>query len=252
MSIIQEIVSDRGNEFVNQICYSVKVTMERGFLEKQDQGAGTNGSGRSLQKEVSQPAEMDLTTAQAILSRIVNIHENTINETTPLDRVSGDSTEQVRQAIAVVSLSIMDKYGKELPGFMRPGIGDTTQWDADKQTPQGALGLFRTRYQVNLFLTKSNRQLSYVFALEEPDIRWKREKLGFTDSDAPEGKQQVLVGFLGRSGQLEIEGVRHLYRGLRWMCTNLLGWDEPTVVMPEQLDNPQLPPAQSINPPQEY
>ncbi|MEO6508870.1 MAG: hypothetical protein ABIO02_02865, partial [Patescibacteria group bacterium] len=41
----------------------------------------------------------------------------------------------------------------------------------------------------------------------------------------------------------QLEAVRHLWKGLRWHAANMLDWNKPGVVMPEQLDNLPLNPA---------
>src|SRR5260370_37821982 len=40
-----------------------------------------------------------------------------------------------------------------------------------------------------------------------------------------------------RVSSAEEKDYRHLWRGLRWLCVNLLTWDRPGIILPEDLDD---------------
>lgn len=191
--------------------------------------------------EVVAPRELDLDTARVILQAIVNTHESTITDTTPIDRIAGYSLEQVREAERVVAQSLMDAHGTATY------LGNTV---IRKDTPQGKLELMTENNEIKgrgiiLMLrtkigapgTKYGTVLQNLFAFEQPHQAFAIH-YGFEDNR------------IGQRGNLlkgaSLENIRAMQRGLRWMNANMLDWDNPNTIMPEQLDTVSGSPSQEI------
>src|SRR5260221_64429 len=97
------------------VCYRESMATE--FGRQGEHGENSVGNKRDVRS--SQQEQVDFDTARTILQTIVNTHESTITETTPLDRIAGFTTEQVRQAEKVIAQSIIEKHGVRSKSFDR-------------------------------------------------------------------------------------------------------------------------------------
>jgi hypothetical protein len=182
----------------------------------------------------------DLETARTVLQAIVNTHEKTINETSPLDRIAGYSTEQVRQAETVVAQSLMDEYRIVKHGFDRK---------LSKKTPQGILTLSVSDDNVHMHLWNDEKHegvLRNTYALKQPQQSGAELFYGFDDNrhnDPWTWEKFSETSYRLRRKQ-SLLSIRYDWRGLRWMNANLLEWHNPETIMPEQLDTLPLPPSQ--------
>src|SRR5579859_6854039 len=170
------------------------------------------------------PRELDLSTARAILQAIVDTHEDTITEETPLDQVAGYSVEQVREAEEVVARSILDKHGRMAPLLSKTKEGaKPSGWiSAHKSTPQGDLTLdFHEKLNVpwteDIALRLADRishkrLINNNYALEEPPSN-ERSRFGFIDN-RPGGKRATLADL---DKGVTVEKIRFMHRGLRWV-----------------------------------
>jgi hypothetical protein len=184
----------------------------------------------SPSQEVQQQNEMDLDTATTVLQTIVDTHESSITSETQLDKIGGYTTEEIREAERVVAQSIMDKYGSE----KRPYLVST-----NKLTPQGKLHLVLGKDVVHLSLfPRDNNEpppLHNSFALvEHPQHSEQRKATRFSDSLSGD---KIVTSLNTLDKQPTLEGFQHMIRGVRWMNANMLAWNDPTTIMPEQLDN---------------
>ncbi len=206
---------------------------EEPFLDEADKQIST---GNKIDIPTSQQEQVDLKTARTILQAIVNTHENTFVETTPLDRIAGHSTKQVRQAEKIVAQSLVEKSTYTFRH--NPPI---TVFLKKKGTPQGELILSLTDESASLKLRHEREWvLENDYALEQPEGNMEHT-IGF--SDYRHGGNEATLHDL-KKREPSLQGIRHMWRGLRWMNANMLDWDNPNTIMPEQLDTLPLPPSQ--------
>ena len=207
---------------------------EEPFLDEADKQIST---GNKIDIPTSQQEQADLETARTILQAIINTHEKTINETTPLDRIAGYSTEQVGQAERVVAQSLMDAHG-----VVKPSAFEHT---LRKNTPQGGLTLSLGEDTVHMFLLNDESHevvLANTYALKQPQsgTEWY---YGFDDNRGDWNEKTFEETLYRARRKQSLLSIRHDWRGLRWMNANMLDWDNPHTLMPEQLDT--LPPPSS-------
>ncbi len=191
----------------------------------------------------SQQEQADLEIARTILQTIVNTHEKTINETTPLDRIAEYSTEQERQAERVVAQSLMDTHG-----VVKSSAFERT---LRKNTPQGRLTLSLSDDNVHMYLWNEQShevELANTYALQQPKsgTEWY---YGFDDHrhHDPWTWEKFSETAYRLKRKQSLLSIRYDRRGLRWMNANMLGWNNPDTIMPEQLDSLPLPPRQGEN-----
>jgi hypothetical protein len=188
-------------------------------------------------KDASSQEQGELEKARAVLQTIVDTHEDTIAETTPLDCIAGLTTEQVRQAERAVAQAIIDKHSKG-------GSVERKYKSVVKKTPQGELNL-RIRKEtwmkegLELHLNANGSDsllLTNRYALEEPREGIIRP-VGFYDYR--HGERAATLSALERAENeaSQLEDKRMMWRGLRWMSANMLAWDNPNTIMPEVLDS---------------
>jgi hypothetical protein len=222
--------------------FSMANEEEEPFLDQVDRNDEPS-VGKNIDALPSQQEQIDLDTARTILQAIITTHENTINETTPLDRVAGYPTELVRQAEQVVAQSLMDEH----TAYRDHSAPAQSRNYLRKDTPQGSLDLSLSGAVVGLqFYEKPNMflVLDNEYPLEEIDA-FTASHYGFTDR-RPGGNRITLFDM--RHGHdlnnPPLEGIRHMWRGLRWMNANMLGWKNQNTILPEQLDTLPLPSSQ--------
>ncbi len=179
----------------------------------------------------------DLETARNVLQAIVNTHEKTINETTPLARIAGYSTEQERQAVRTVAQLLTGMHGTVKP--------DAFERTLSKNTPQGRLTLSLSGDTAHLFLWNGKSHevvLDNTYALQQPKpgTEWY---YGFDDHQHrdPWTWEKFSETAYRLHRKQSLLSIRYDRRGLRWMSANMLDWNNPDTIMPEQLDT--LPPA---------
>jgi len=209
------------------------MTPDRPLFSGYESDTGTDLARIEPAGEVKPVTEMDLDTATVVLQAIVDTHESTITDETPLDQIAGYSTEQIRLAEQVVAESLMESQGAEKQALGNPHIR--------KETPQGRLSLYSRDGSVYLKLNDKNTGnyiLENEFATKEPKDSIDRTRPRFTDFRSGRADMTSLYG-LGNNPSLA--GVRHMIRGTRWMSANMLDWGNPNTIMPEQLDNRGLP-----------
>lgn len=179
--------------------------------------------------------------ARRILQAVVLTHESTISLNTPLEAVAGFSTEQIRKAAALVGISvILTHRGNSVFDITTARkftpSGEATLNMARRFTPEG---LPMEEYQrLYLGLSEGDRFLiESDFPLHEPIDDFERVNVGFRDFR--NGTHLSLYEISSR-GQFSLDDYRHLFRGVRWMFANMLEWDKPGFIMPEQLDRMAL------------
>jgi len=189
-------------------------------------------------QEVLDNSEMSLQDARTILASIVGHHESNITSSTTPDMIGEYSLDQVRNAVCIVALDLVKDVQKESLGVKR----------IHKMTSRGELtfGFFRKIKDfkitdpeyVELELIDHGRIiLNNSFALAEPENSFYRTFISFIDHRSRSRKYTNLYSFYDNPS---LEGYQHLMRGLRWMCANLLDWNNSEVIMPEALDTPML------------
>lgn len=193
-------------------------------------------------EEVKTQNEMNLDTARIILQALVDTHEDTFTEDTPFDRVGGYTTDQIRQAEEMVARAIIQEYSG---GAER---GSLEAKHASKETPDGTMHLMLlndgTTDEASLNLTlKEGKKYLLVneFSLREPDTMSSRFSTRFSDFRSGQPDVTALSTLDYRP---TLANFRKMVRGTRWMSANMLAWQDPNAIMPEQLDNRAHPPSQ--------
>lgn len=201
--------------------------------------------------ELKRQDEMDLDTARAVLQSLVDIHEESISEDA-FDMIGEYSPEQIRQAFEVVATSLMREHGGMLDEHAMTVLppGSVVQ-NVEKETPQGKL---------SLSLVKSTISNNVSMGLHPYDHSVWSLLVNEVSLDEPTGNERWFTGFADyRSGKKEytldhldqnysLAGFQQMVRGTRWMSANMLDWQNPATIMPEQLDNRALPPSPSPSP----
>ncbi len=202
---------------------------------------GTDVARVDQEEEIQSATEMDLDTARVVLQAIVDTHEDTITEQASLDRIGGYTTEQVRQAEKVVAQSILKEHGSKFAGQIPGSPPDSS---TRKETPQGSLSLALSDAFVTCTLQEkesSHILLRNQFLLREPDDTYRLYEKGITGFRDNRSGDRTEIDDL--ENNFTLEGFRRMVRGTRWMSTNMLHWNDPNTIMPEQLDNRGLSPA---------
>jgi hypothetical protein len=186
-----------------------------------------------LKPEPEQPAtEMDPETARVIMQAVVNFHESRINENTALDRIAGYSTSNIRTAVKTVAQLVLKSAGAEPEEF-------SESVNTEKTTQYGTLELTLSSSTVNITLSDpKNFILENEFPVTEPADSLERAAIRFADFRDGQVKYASPETF---SAAVSLDEIRHMIRGVRWMCANLLSWKDPGVILPEQLDTDGIP-----------
>lgn len=193
-----------------------------------------------VNEDATQLHEIDLETANAILDAVIGTHGSQITPETPLDKGSGYSYEQVRQAEEVVCSDLMRRHQVQPDPL---GIETLI-----KQTPDGKLRLIM--YKGVLPSDTLNRPSEY-YAIQ---LNLSNNGQNIFDTFIPLSDNTLLAGFTGfrdwRTGTFaspvfdnSLSTFRSIWLGLQVLNANVRAWDTPGVIKPEQLANPPVPPA---------
>ena len=217
----------------------------------------TDGGSKDIVKlgqprEVKAVQEADLIRAKGILQRIVGIHQGSISEASPFDRIGEHNTTEIRGALRAVGENLIVTHnGKRM--------GRDSNINVVKNGSQGQVllnmhdGFINTEptgrpdiISLKLYLN-GGRYITSYFPLDgETDALspyWFRTTELYADTRDPVKK----VTGEQMQKNLTVENYRDMIRGLRWMSANMLDWDNPEIIMPEQLDSLSLPSSQAIN-----
>lgn len=215
---------------------------------------------------------VDLATARVILQTIVDTHENTFTEGSDLTKAGSYGIEQIREALTLVSQDIMQTMGvnqfgrshaeKQTPngklslivrhrlykkdGFrkLKPlevleeplDIDDGHEWDLLEgegiKTGEPAF--------LKMYLTAKNddRVLLAELPLKENIPAGLATNVGFYDY-RDGGRMVSMYDYTYGSEGFSIDGFRHMWRGFRWVSTNMLNWNGD-FKLPEDLNLPLL------------
>jgi hypothetical protein len=230
-------------------------------------GEKNEGQGLGFVPKRPDEEQMDLATAREVLGAVVNTSESTFTETSDPSRVEPYNTEQIREALLLVSQDVIQSSGESKFG----------RSIAEKQTPSGKLSLIirqqfykkgesgeleattrplanhdddYTRLEQNglipgeptslvmhLTAEDGHRLLYCELPLkEEPSIE-DTIVSGFRDNKE-DGRTVTMYHLLHPPQDFQqIEGFRHMWRGLRWLSDNILNWKGDSR-LPEDLDKP--------------
>lgn len=177
---------------------------------------------------------LDLDAARLVLEAVVGVHERTLTETSDLTKIGCYSTDQIREALDLVSQNIMASSGNENR--------------TEKQTPYGKLSLL-VRRQIdknlkygepeNLYMSL-NKSGRYVLESEVPlgqgGSQFRQYAVRFSDF-----RQEVkVISMYNIRQDFSIEKFKHIWRGMRWLSANMLDWNGK-FRLPEDLDVTVLP-----------
>ena len=193
--------------------------------------------GRDL---VHKTEHLSLDMARQILQTVVSTHENSI--TTPLDQVSGFNTQQIRDAASTVFLDLMESHNGHVKSNRTRVVekldvpdGHVVLQVSKKILPNGQI----TDQDWRLYLGSDKdgkRQLEVFFPLVDAENKTDLLLINFADF------RKIKSTFLANRGKpMDIDQYRQLFKGVRWLFTNMLDWDRSGLIMPEQIDHLPLP-----------
>lgn len=209
----------------------------------------------AVQRELAHPlVEMDLETARKILEQIVGTSELSIESLERIETFAGIDVNNIRQAVHVVALSLVDK---EMEVRLRTNAKNNNspfiegQVFKEKEAPPYRLTLQTLREnrhgnsgEVDALIMWADERLE--------DYETKRYEFQFPLKDESEnvasfsGSPGNPGGFFGVNLSIissrtlsddPLGDYRVLIKGLRWASANLLEWNtNPNIVLPEDLD----------------
>lgn len=183
-----------------------------------------------LVHSIARRKEFNSTTARSILQLVVNTNENSLNNSSDLNRLGPYSVKELRQALRVIALEVFRKYGGEptLDNFL-----------ISKQTNTG---------EPLYFGVSSNHDRVDGVSLQLGGGEQTRRYLIVTHIPTQEPKNSMEQFYAGvfrdlrpghdvyaqPNGEFDITEYRKSWLGFRWLAENLLRWDEG-FKLPEEL-----------------
>lgn len=183
---------------------------------------------RSLSKDLALKKDpLSLKQAKDILQAVVSIHESSINPSSSLNQLVGYDVQQIREAALTACLDVIGQY---------EGAGRTQT----KKKGNNGLATLILRYgeggmpeTVGFYASINSRPiLGADFPLVDPKDEVGRRFVNFLNFDKGE------LTMLDRP--LDLHGYQQLFKGARLMFANMLNWNKPNIISPEQLDHPSL------------
>ncbi len=194
---------------------------------------------------------VDLPTARNMLQAVVSTHENSFTKDSQLDRVGSYSTDQVRTALQIFCLSLLSNHevvDTELAVSTRKlGSYGELELILFREQDDNLHPMTDFQHVTLRLVDPSNKgQLENTTPLKnvKPNKRGSWDSnFGFADTRGTTVVSQFKRADLSDLKHVfKLEDFRLMWRGLRWMCANILNWDQPSIIIPEQLDTPSLPP----------
>lgn len=182
--------------------------------------------------------QIDLETSRRVLKTIVATHEDSFTDSSALDQIAGYKTEQVREAVRAFGkelfksrpeFSIIPSLTKKasLQHYTIEAILFTPEnWDFIRLTIHSTVALGRKPFNIIEDFPLSNDSSQSPYSNQFFDTR--------------EGGAEANIDKLKEEGP-NLDKYKVMIKGLRWLSANMLSWDHPGVIMPEQLDHLPLP-----------
>ena len=205
------------------------------------------------------PREMNLDIARSVLQAIAVFQEESMTESSPLDKIGNYSIEDVRQAFQLVGENLLlrhevtsgDKNGKTLkkedpqghvflrfnykPKGRNPSIDEiydkTTDFDEMTGVDLDLTSVFPDGHLRNL--------MSFDFSLRDPESELDLIFINFQDGRDSENVRHI--NYKDIIETFNLNDYRFMIRGLRWLSINMLKWEDKGLIMPEQLNNSTEP-----------
>lgn len=206
--------------------------------------------GQRRKAEVVQ--ESDLIRAKGVLERIVGIHQDSISEASSLDRIGEYNITEVRDALRIVGENLIVTHnGKRIGQDSNMHIVKYgSQGQALFNMHDGFINNESTGRPDSVSLTlhlNGGRYIKSYFPLDEGTDMLSPYLFRITELYADTREPVKKVTGEQMQENLTAENYRDMIGGLRWMCANMLDWDNPEIIMPEQLDSSSLPSPQTIH-----
>jgi hypothetical protein len=219
-------------------------------------------------KDINSKTEpIELGKAKEILQTIVSTHQDSITLETS-GNISGFNIQQIREAALAIGLdlatrnnskteglstivekNIKNSEGKETNGWKK---GDnlfltiTTEWAGWDEGRSSAIGGGYAAIKLDYDYSDSDVRsaVSPQFPIREikstiPLINSTNSFSVFSDKAGSRREE----GFHCQDGKypelyhLKLKEYQLLFKGMRWMFANMLHWNEPGIILPEQLDH---------------
>lgn len=187
--------------------------------------------------------DIDLKTARVILQAVIDAREYPISASSLPDKIANYSIELVRCATELVTDDLMNTHNAASVNYQR---------ELEKNTPEGKLTILLDQPGTppgnvgrRIDCELNHGEIRYHFPLAEPVNDNYKNDFGFTDIRGETRKISLDCYLCQTEKEFNIDNYRLWVKGLRWMSANLLNWNNPAIIMPEQLDIQPSPTAQS-------
>ena len=182
---------------------------------------------------------LDLQQAGIILLGVVKTDEHTFIATSPLDKIGGYSVNQVRAAVKVYMGDIMKAVPEEF-GIQHLQKTDSRRAILNLSLKKKLDMLGKPTQELNVLTLDyasvyRDVLLANQFPLADQQIQFLKVLSGFTDSRS---RRDISIAKLEKN--FNLDDYQFAIRGMRWMIANILNWNNPGILMPDQLDNPQF------------
>lgn len=176
----------------------------------------------------------DMKRVKEILVSLVNCHEDSLDPA--VGGLGAFSFLEIRQALASAAHLIVGQMPPSTSRF-RLGVkqlsSSCTLTLTIKYSPTSTAAASTLPHRIDLHLLDTAISKAYLIQLSltvqgGQDV-FDSSFVGFKDRRQSKGLARV-----GPGGEREY---RHLWRGLRWLCANLLTWERAGIILPENLDD---------------
>lgn len=195
--------------------------------------------GRSLEGEIEKINRLrrakrkpitNIEDARNILHAVVSVGNDSITPQTPTDRVAGFPFRRIRESIAVVGTDLISRYTVEEneQSFV---MGKPLRGDVDAILTFSKLGRRKIVYDDDRYWS-IELDAGPLHAEVPLQISNHMNDVSFTD-DRARYSRRVFPSNLRES--LSVTDHRRLLRGMRWVCANIMEWEKPGFIMPNDL-----------------
>jgi len=182
---------------------------------------------------ITPPETRELEAAKVIIQDIIRTSEKTISPSSDLGNISGHSSVEIRNALAVTTRKIMSMPGSRFRSrdlgavetFKQTQYGEACLWLGSRIDPHSDNPIPELS---NITLELNSAELEAVIPLHDTSVRlfalfrdW-RKHVHIITPQSPEEK-------------FDLSTFRSLWRGMRWLSANLDIWETSGFIMPEDL-----------------
>lgn len=179
-----------------------------------------------------------------VLSSVVFYHERFIQELSFPERAIGFGMDQIRNAALAISLELMEgvepnQFQKSRMIIKPSKLGQAIlqlEYSNPNQLPNSEK-LYAPESVDLKIVDSENLTFERIIGTRFPltEITDRMEALGVHFHD---GRSRSYANAYNQGRPQTLEDIRLHWRGMRWLFANMLTWDQPGVILPEELDIP--------------